>query len=173
MPCSFVPLVSVLGLYILYKILDRVVRWPRVGRYSERYILVTGCGRGFGFLSCVQLDRLGCHVIAGCRSEMGEAELRKACSSRLHIVRLDVSNPESVRKAYETVKSILPPGKGNSHLYMSTYVPVCLSACMYVCLYRYACIYDIYVCLYACIGMCIYVCICLCSLVCLYRYAFI
>lgn len=112
MPCSFVPLVSVLGLYILYKILDRVVRWPRVGRYSERYILVTGCGRGFGFLSCVQLDRLGCHVIAGCRSEMGEAELRKACSARLHIVRLDVSNPESVRKAYETVKSILPPGKG-------------------------------------------------------------
>src|SRR6218665_962885 len=112
MSCSIVPLASALGLYVLYRILDRVIRWSRVGRYSERYVLVTGSGRGFGFLTCVQLDKLGCHVIAGCRSEAGEAELRKACSERLHIVRLDVSNPESVRKAYETVKSILPPGKG-------------------------------------------------------------
>lgn len=112
LPASAVPMLSLLGLYVIYRIIDKVIRWPKVRRYSERYILVTGSGRGFGFRSCIELDRLGCHVIAGCRSDIGQEELRAACSDRLKVIRLDVSNPESVRQAYQLVKSILPPGRG-------------------------------------------------------------
>lgn len=112
LPVATVPVVSILGIYVIYRVVDWVIRWPRVGRYSERYVLVTGSGRGFGFRSCVQLDKLGCHVIAGCHSDIGQEELKLACSERLKVIRLDVSNPESVREAYKMVKSILPPEKG-------------------------------------------------------------
>lgn len=130
LPAAAVPFVSLIGIYVVYRVVDRIIRWPRVGRYSERYVLVTGSGRGFGFRSCVQLDRLGCHVIAGCHSDIGQEELKMACSERLKVIRLDVSNPESVREAYQLVKSILPPGKGR---------------CIYINIFAYICKLYIYV----------------------------
>ena len=99
-------------LLILYKLLDRLIRIPYIGRYDERYIFVTGCDTGFGHELVKRLDRLGCHVFAGCLTEKGETELNKICSDRLHTIPLDVSKHESVLKAYELVKSKLPEGKG-------------------------------------------------------------
>src|SRR6218665_264726 len=100
---------------IFYKIIDYLIRIPRVGNYSGRYILVTGCDTGFGNLIAKRLDQLGCHVFAGCYTEKGETELKKSCSERLHVISLDVSSKESVRKALEIVKAKLPQGRGYLH----------------------------------------------------------
>ena len=54
-------------------------------------------------------------MFAGCLTEAGETELSKSCSSRMQPVSLDVSKPDSVRRALETVKAKLPPGKGMAH----------------------------------------------------------
>jgi len=97
---------------IFYKIIDYLIRIPRVGNYSGRYILVTGCDTGFGNLIAKRLDQLGCHVFAGCYTEKGETDLKKSCSDRLHVVSMDVSNHESIEKAFAYVEDKLPKGKG-------------------------------------------------------------
>jgi NAD(P)-dependent dehydrogenase (short-subunit alcohol dehydrogenase family) len=51
-------------------------------------------------------------VFAGCFTEKGETELKKACSERLHAISLDVTSKESVRKVLEYVKAKLPQGRG-------------------------------------------------------------
>jgi NAD(P)-dependent dehydrogenase (short-subunit alcohol dehydrogenase family) len=99
-------------LVVVYKAFDWLVRCFYIGKYSERYILVTGCDTGFGNLLAKRLDALGCHVFAGCLTEMGETDLQKACSNKLLAVSLDVSKPNSVSNAYEIVKAKLPQGKG-------------------------------------------------------------
>src|SRR6218665_208812 len=101
-----------LGLLLVYYIFDRLIRRPRITRFNDLYILVTGCDTGFGRTTAMRLDALGCHVFAGCLTETGELYMRKVCSHRLHTLRLDVSKPESVQQAYEFVQSKLPSGKG-------------------------------------------------------------
>lgn len=59
-----------------------------------------------------KLDNLGCHVFAGCLTEKGEVELKKACTKRVVPVRLDVTNHESIVKAYEEIERLLPKEKG-------------------------------------------------------------
>jgi len=106
-------LISYVGLpLIIYKILDRLVRFPQIGNYSDRYILITGCDSGFGNLIAKRLDRLGCHVFAGCLTEKGKEALEMACSERLQAFSVDVSNRESVRDALKYVMTKLPEGRG-------------------------------------------------------------
>ena len=73
---------------------------------------MTGCHTGFDNMLTKRMDALGCHVFAGCLTEAGETELSKSCSSRMQPVSLDVSKPDSVRRAFDIVKAKLPPGKG-------------------------------------------------------------
>ena len=89
-----------------------MVRIPRHKNLADRYVFITGCDTGFGHEAAKKFDELGCHVIAGCLTEAGESELRKKCSKRLTTVPLDVSKHDSVVKAYDTVTSLLPNGKG-------------------------------------------------------------
>ena len=58
-----------LTVFIIYRILDKLVRIPRIGNYGGRYILVTGCDSGFGHEITKVLDKRGCHVFAGCLTE--------------------------------------------------------------------------------------------------------
>jgi hypothetical protein len=99
-------------IFVVYKLLDRLIRIPYVGNYADRYILVTGCDSGFGQSIARRLDKLGCHVFAGCLTELGQVELESSCSKRLKAFQLDVSDHSSVLSAYEFVKSSLPHGKG-------------------------------------------------------------
>ena len=57
------------GAFIVYKILDRFVRMPKIGQLNEKYILVTGCDTGFGHEISKRLDEMGCHVFAACLTE--------------------------------------------------------------------------------------------------------
>ena len=107
------PLVALLVALVVYKLLDHVVRWPRVGRYSDRYVLVTGCDSGFGHALVRRLDSLGCHVFAGCFTEAGETQLTKVCSDRVRPAPLDVTDRDSVRRAFQLVSDTLrSAGKG-------------------------------------------------------------
>ena len=101
------------GLYVVYKLCDGLLRLPRIGRYSDRYILVTGCGSGFGLELVKRLDSLGCHVFAGCRTESNVVQLTNCCSDRVMPFLMDVAKPNSVRKALQIVSNKLrEDGKG-------------------------------------------------------------
>jgi NAD(P)-dependent dehydrogenase (short-subunit alcohol dehydrogenase family) len=109
---AFYYIFHVLLLVGTYKALDWLIRRPYIRGYDGRYILVTGCDMGFGNILAKRLDKLGCHVFAGCLTTAGGEELKKQCSDKLKVVTLDVANPDSVQKAFQTVKATLPEGKG-------------------------------------------------------------
>ena len=66
-------------------------------------VLITGASRGIGRATALRLDRRGFDVIAGVRSEEGGQRLAADASDRLRVVRLDVTDGESVRAAAEAV----------------------------------------------------------------------
>ncbi|XP_063070679.1 dehydrogenase/reductase SDR family member 9 [Engraulis encrasicolus] len=87
------------------------IRWIRerksVSDPSLKYVYITGCDTGFGNLLSKHLDQLGFRVIAGCYTEKGEDELKKAASDRLTTLPLDVSNADSVSKAADSIKALV------------------------------------------------------------------
>jgi len=115
-------LIALLGIVVVYKLLDRILRLPRVGNYSDRFVFVTGCDSGFGQALVKRLDSLGCHVFAGCFTEKGETELTKICSKRVLPVPIDVTDHDSVRNAYELVSDKLQSaGKGGRQIHLCDY----------------------------------------------------
>ena len=115
--CSWTTLI--IGAIIIYKLLDYIIRIPLKGGLSDRYILVTGCDTGFGHEISKRLDKKGVNVFSGCLTEKGEDNLKKQCSSRLKTVHMNVADPETVRKAYDFVKTALPQGKGMYFFHIS------------------------------------------------------
>ncbi|XP_057707769.1 retinol dehydrogenase 7-like [Corythoichthys intestinalis] len=80
-----------------------VYRWfkesKRVEDKGSKHVYITGCDSGFGHLLAKHLDKLGFCVIAGCYTEKGEDELKKACSDRVTTLHVDVTDSASVRRA--------------------------------------------------------------------------
>lgn len=70
----------------------------------DKYVFVTGCDSGFGNLLCRKLDRRGFHVLAGCLTEKGADDLKRAAGPNLKTVLLNVTNEESIQKAMEWAK---------------------------------------------------------------------
>ena len=109
--CSYL-----LVLYVVYRLIDYLLYLPKISKRPESlYILVTGCDTGFGNAAAKRLDGMGYHVIAGCLTEAGETDLRKACSEKLRTIQMDVSKKESVQKAFEFVSNSLPSESGIFH----------------------------------------------------------
>ncbi len=71
--------------------------------------LVTGASTGIGRACAVELNRRGCRVFAGVRSEQAAQELRAAASERLMPLLLDVTDGAQIAAAAETVAR--PPAK--------------------------------------------------------------
>lgn len=69
-------------------------------------VFVTGCDTGFGNLLARKLDKAKFKVLAGCLFLEGEGakQLLKDCSSRLRIVKLDVTSDSDVNQAYKVVE---------------------------------------------------------------------
>lgn len=88
-----------------------VYRWfrelGRVPNKSEKFVYITGCDTGFGNLLVKHLDTKGFRVIAGCYTEKGEVELKKGCSDKLTTLHLDVTDNNSIKKAAETIKTLV------------------------------------------------------------------
>lgn len=88
-----------------------VYRWykesKRVANKEDKYVYITGCDSGFGNLLSRRLDTLGFRVIAGCYTEKGEDELKKAASDRLTTVHVDVTDSESVARVAALIKTLV------------------------------------------------------------------
>ncbi|GBM39191.1 Estradiol 17-beta-dehydrogenase 2 [Araneus ventricosus] len=72
-------------------------------------VFITGCDTGFGNALAKRLDSKGFHVFATCLfpAGTGATELKASCSNRLHVLHMDVTKDESVKKAFEYVKQNL------------------------------------------------------------------
>ena len=106
-------LVVISGLYLY--------RWHRhkqtIGKYDERYVVITGCDSGFGNMLAKKLDELGFHVFAGCLTEQGCTQLSNETSTNVKTVQLDVSKTESIESAFQIIKDCLPQDTGMYLLY--------------------------------------------------------
>lgn len=72
------------------------------------YALVTGAGRGLGLAFTRQLLERGDTVLAAVRTPAKAEDLRmlqQEHQGRLHIIEMDVSNPESIDSSFKTVQA--------------------------------------------------------------------
>lgn len=104
--------VVILASYLVWKIVSRVwsLFFENSLDVSGRAVFITGCDSGLGFAFARHLDDLGFVVYAGCLHEKGDGarKLRSDSTKRLHVVEIDVSNENSVSKAFEYVQKNLP-----------------------------------------------------------------
>ncbi|XP_067371686.1 retinol dehydrogenase 1 [Channa argus] len=71
---------------------------------SHKYVFITGCDTGFGNLLARRLDQKGFHVIAGCLTKKGAADLASVTSPTLKTLLLNVTDSESISRAVEFVR---------------------------------------------------------------------
>ncbi|KAI7791114.1 putative 11-cis retinol dehydrogenase [Triplophysa rosa] len=76
----------------------------KIDNVKEKYVFVTGCDTGFGNLVCKRLDKQGFRVLAGCLTEKGADDLKRATGPYLKTCILDVTNTASIQKAAEWTK---------------------------------------------------------------------
>ena len=121
----FIVFSSFVGLVALAFLIRSSILRLKVDNITSRYVFITGCDTGFGNLLTQMLDAKGVSVFAGCLTPTGARDLSDKTSSRVQTVLLDVTDKESVTKAYEIVKSKLPhdTGKMPSPLLLSTFSP--------------------------------------------------
>lgn len=85
-----------------------------VDTINDKYVFVTGCDTGFGNLLCKRLDRRGFRVLAGCLTEKGADDLKRATGPYLKTTLLDITSTESIQKAAEwTKKEVGDRGQGS------------------------------------------------------------
>ena len=68
-------------------------------------VLITGSSTGIGAACALDLDGRGFRVFAGVRSEADGERLRRQASERLSPVRIDVTEPETIRTAADEVSA--------------------------------------------------------------------
>lgn len=75
----------------------------------KKAVIITGCDRGFGHALAIKLDQMGFKVFAGCLFNKGDGAeaLKRICSDQLHVLQLDVRDPEQVDGAYNAVEEKL------------------------------------------------------------------
>lgn len=76
----------------------------------QRIAFITGASTGIGAASARALDERGWRVLAGVRSAVDGERLRADCSQRLMPVLIDVTRPEMIAAAAETVAEIVEGG---------------------------------------------------------------
>lgn len=91
---------------------------------DTRTVLVTGASSGIGQACAQHLDRSGFRVFAGVRRDIDAESLRESASSRLHPVRIDVTDPASIAAAVATVTDGLA-GAGLAGLINNAGVALC------------------------------------------------
>ncbi|XP_060576832.1 17-beta-hydroxysteroid dehydrogenase type 6-like [Ruditapes philippinarum] len=105
-------LVSIVLTLLALKLFMRVLNKIKISDYKGRYVLVTGCDSGFGYLLTKRLDLLGFNVFAGCLTKAGVENIRSECSEKVTAVQLDVSNDDNINAVAGLVKKKLKPDQG-------------------------------------------------------------
>lgn len=94
-------LILTITIFVVKLFLSRI----KITGLSERYVFITGCDTGFGNLLARTLDGAGVNVIAGCLTEQGAKGLAQETSSKLKTVIVDITDKESVKRAFDFTKS--------------------------------------------------------------------
>jgi NAD(P)-dependent dehydrogenase (short-subunit alcohol dehydrogenase family) len=81
----------------------------------DRAVVITGASSGIGEACALEMDRRGWRVFAGVRSEEAGERLRREASGRLVPVLMDVTDPEGLAEAAQSVAAVLG-GSGLSGL---------------------------------------------------------
>ncbi|XP_077436068.1 retinol dehydrogenase 7-like [Vanacampus margaritifer] len=100
----FLYIVGLLALWFVYRWL---MESKRVANKGDKHVYITGCDSGFGHLLAKHLDHLGFRVIAGCYTEKGEDELKKASSDRLTTLHLDVTDSAGIGRAAALIGTLV------------------------------------------------------------------
>jgi NAD(P)-dependent dehydrogenase (short-subunit alcohol dehydrogenase family) len=70
-------------------------------------VVITGASTGIGRACALELDRLGFQVFAGVRKEEDGQDLQRQASSQLTPLLIDVTDPEGINKAAQTVAALV------------------------------------------------------------------
>lgn len=81
-------------------------------RQSTKTVLITGSSSGIGRATALHLHQQGWVVFAGVRRPDDGQALRAETSERLHPILLDVTDPEQIKTAVQTITQLLPPQQG-------------------------------------------------------------
>ncbi|CAH1774581.1 unnamed protein product [Owenia fusiformis] len=98
--------------FVVYLVIDWLIRLPKVGGITKKYVLITGCDTGFGNLLAKKLDKMGCNVFAACLTEKGQKDLDDETSTRVDVFHMNVADHQSVVDGANYVKGKLPQGVG-------------------------------------------------------------
>ncbi|ELT98602.1 hypothetical protein CAPTEDRAFT_110974 [Capitella teleta] len=104
-------LLNLVLLFILYKVLDYVIRIPFISNVDRRKIMVTGCDSGLGRLFAIRMANKGVTVFASCMTDDGKKQLEQS-STNIKAFIMDTTDVDSVQKAYEFVTGHLASNEG-------------------------------------------------------------
>jgi NAD(P)-dependent dehydrogenase (short-subunit alcohol dehydrogenase family) len=76
---------------------------------GNKAIVITGASSGIGEACALHLDEKGFHVFAGVRKEADGIALKRRASDRLQVLRLDITNAESIAAAAAQVAAAVGP----------------------------------------------------------------
>lgn len=96
-------------LYILLAALVWALGWlvrdrQTLPTVTDKHVFITGCDSGFGHLLARRLAQRGYRVLAACLTPAGAEGLRRGCHGHLRTTLLDVTRPDSIRRAVEWVQ---------------------------------------------------------------------
>lgn len=77
---------------------------------ADTTVVITGASKGIGRATSLHLDARGFTVFAGVRAGADADSLRRTGSERLTPITLDVTDPQSIGAAAETVRQAAPSG---------------------------------------------------------------
>ncbi|KAB7503761.1 D-beta-hydroxybutyrate dehydrogenase, mitochondrial [Armadillidium nasatum] len=109
--------VGLLAVHITHWIqqgIRNAVKKTLIKNTEGKAVFITGCDTGFGHQLAVRLDKLGFKVYAGCLFPEGEGAklLKEETSERVKVIRIDVTNDDTIQKAYKRVKTDLDESQG-------------------------------------------------------------
>lgn len=77
-----------------------------------KYVLITGCDRGFGRETAIFLDKMGVNVLATCLTKEGEECLKSVTSEKLKTFLMDVTNSQQIGEVFDKVKEVIDDNSG-------------------------------------------------------------
>jgi len=96
------------GISDLFKKQEREGVLSQNDRLEGKRVLITGSSSGLGLATAIQLAKLGAEVIMTVRSgipEKGEEVKQKSGSDKIHMLHVDLSDFDSIKKLVEEVKT--------------------------------------------------------------------
>lgn len=77
-----------------------------------KYVLITGCDKGFGRETAICLDKMGVNVLATCLTKEGEECLKSVTSEKLKTFLMDVTNSQQIGEVFDKVKEVIDDNSG-------------------------------------------------------------